>query len=246
MICFTMELASIPVGVTVNYEKTKEFCKNYLVENKTPEFCVEVNEADIEAERQKSDAELRREGVESAAFPAAYLETLALYRKLLPELLKRDIFLFHGAAVEVDGEAYLFTAPSGTGKTTHLRLWQKKFGDRLTVVNGDKPLIAIRDGKAIVCGTPWQGKENYGENRQAPLKALCFLSRAEVNRIEPTTLRDELAFLMGQIYRPSDAASMVKTLSLVNAMGEAVSLYHLYCNMEQDAADVAYNGMQGN
>ena len=73
-----------------------------------------------------------------------------------------DMFLMHAAVVAVDGVAYIFTAPSGTGKTTHTMLWKKHFGDRAVIVNGDKPLIRLQGGKVYVCSTPWKGKEELG------------------------------------------------------------------------------------
>ena len=122
-----------------------------------------------------------------------YLETLAVYRKLAQLLVQDDILLMHGAVVAVDGQAYLFTAQSGTGKTTHTRLWMQQFGDRAVMVNGDKPLLHITNEGVTVYGTPWDGKEHLSTNTSCPLKALCILTRSETNHIERISKKEALS-----------------------------------------------------
>ena len=94
-----------------------------------------------------------------------------------------DAFLLHAAVIEVDGLAYAFAAPSGTGKTTHIALWKKFFGDRANIINGDKPIIRFENGTPYIYGTPWCGKEGYNINTKAPLAALCFIERSPENTI---------------------------------------------------------------
>ena len=80
----------------------------------------------------------------------------------------------------MDGEAYIFTAVSGTGKSTHAMLWREVFGERVRMINDDKPLIRITpEGKAVVYGTPWDGKHHLSKNSAFPLKAICWLTRAK-------------------------------------------------------------------
>ena len=158
-------------------------------------------------------------------------------------LVQKNVLLMHGAVVAVDGQAYLFTAKSGTGKTTHTRLWLRQFGVRAVMVNGDKPLIHITRKGATVYGTPWDGKEHLSRNIACPLKAVCILTRSETNHIERISPKEALTMLCQQSYRPAQPAALRKTLALVDLLSSSVPLYKLGCNMEPEAALVAYHGM---
>ena len=106
-----------------------------------------------------------------------YLETLAVYRKIAEKMIDYDTILFHGSVIAVDGIGYLFTAKSGTGKSTHTRLWRELFGERAVMVNDDKPLIKVSENGIIVYGTPWDGKHRLSTNTFVPLKGICFMSK---------------------------------------------------------------------
>ncbi|MBR2555280.1 MAG: hypothetical protein IKE94_10500, partial [Aeriscardovia sp.] len=170
---------------------------------------------------------------------------LAVYRQIAEKMPAYDIVLCHGSAVAVDGQAYLFIAKSGTGKSTHTRLWRELLGERAVMVNDDKPLVHVTDAGAVVYGTPWDGKHHLSRNIDVPLKAVCILTRGAENRIEPVTPAEAFPMLMQQVYRPADPASLSKTLNLIEKLAASVSLWRLSCNMELDAARVAYEGMKG-
>jgi len=178
-------------------------------------------------------------------FTDAYLETLSLYRRITEKLADFGVILFHGSAIAVDGEAYLFTAKSGTGKSTHTRLWRETFGERAVMVNDDKPLIAIRDNGVTVYGTPWNGKHKLGANISAPLKAICILERSPQNRITECEPMSEFPKILSQTYRMNSPHFMQKTLALLDRLLHSVRVYRLGCNMNIEAATVAYNGMKG-
>ena len=152
--------------------------------------------------------------------------------------------LFHGSCVSVDGEAYLFTAKSGTGKSTHTALWRELLGDKAVMVNDDKPLIQIRDGRATVFGTPWDGKHHLSQNISVPLKAICIIQRSLKNSIEQITVPMAYPMLLQQVYRPLDGLALQKTLNLVDELARFVSLWRLSCNMELSAAEIAYQAMK--
>lgn len=242
MINFNIKLADVLIGITCNYEDTKKLCENYIVQDENPEFCVSSNMEDIEFERQKSIREARYEGIPVYDYENGYLETLAIYRKIAVKMLDYNTCVFHGAAIALNNEAYLFTAKSGTGKTTHVDLWLKQFKGSY-IVNGDKPLLKINEDSVYVCGTPWAGKEAFNTNCIVPLKAICILERDVTNHIEKINYKDAFDMLVQQIYRPSDIEGIKKTLNLVSMLGKGVSIYKLGCNMEEEAAIVSYNGM---
>ena len=170
-------------------------------------------------------------------------ESLAVYRKIVEKMPFWDTLLLHGSAVAVDGQAYLFTARSGTGKSTHTRLWREFLGDRAVMINDDKPLIRVSDSAAEIFGTPWDGKHHLSTNTCVPLKAVCILERAEENSIREITSQEALPILMQQTYRPMDAAAMRQTLVLISRLMKAVRFFRLSCNMDVSAAELSYSVM---
>lgn len=239
---FTLGLAECQISVTALFTDTQVFCGDYLIDGQA-KFSIDISPADITYERTKSAREDALQGIPTRRFSDEYLETLAVYRKIAERMPDYDTFLFHGSVIAVDGVGYLFTAKSGTGKSTHTRLWRELFGPRAVMVNDDKPLLKITDSGVIAYGTPWDGKHHLSNNISVPLRAVCILERGETNHIEPITKRDAFAMLMQQSYRPAAPAAMAKTMSLVDRLGSSVSLYKLHCNMDPEAARVAYNGM---
>ena len=241
MIDFTISLAGIPVGVSAFSPTTKDFCRDYLTDAE-PELSVTITKEDILAEEAYSALQDQRKGLPRHYVSPEYAETLALYRKISVSLLERDTVVFHGSAVALNGRAYIFTAPSGTGKTTHTRLWLENI-EGSYVLNGDKPLLRLDGERTLVCGTPWQGKENYGCSEILPLEAICILERSDENRIERITLGDALSTLVRQTHAPDAPDAVVKTASLIGRIGGTVRLYRLGCNMDPEAARVSCRGM---
>ena len=239
---FCTELADTVFQVTALFEDTKRFCGDYLSQ-KAPQYVITVTERDIDFERQRANRNHQKEGLPPVVYSDSYLETLALYRKMAEQLVQEDVILMHGAVVAVDDRAYLFTAKSGTGKTTHIRRWLEAFGSRAVVVNGDKPLLRIKDCGVTVYGTPWDGKEHLSCNIALPLKAVCILERSEQNHIGRISKKEALPTLCQQVYRPAGSAVLAKMMALVDRLGSSVPLYRLGCNMEPEAAQVAYHGM---
>ena len=210
---FSIGIAGKCIRIRSVYEFAKEFCENYLVDDE-PDFTVEMSEEDIEFERIKSAEEDIFEGKEVFQHDPAYLETLAIYRKIVNKMLDYGAFLFHGSAICMDGDGYLFTAKSGTGKSTHTRLWREHFGERLVTVNDDKPLLRVMDDRVMVCGTPWDGKHRISTNVMVPLKGICILRRGLENRIRPISVQEALPILLQQSYRPGNPQLLGKLLDL--------------------------------
>ena len=240
----TYKIAERIIEITSVYEDIHTLCKDYLFPA-NPDFSVVTTQEDIEFEREKSAKEDEAKDMPVRQFSDGYLETLAVYRKISEKMPDYDTILFHGSCIAVDGVGYLFTASSGTGKSTHARLWRELLGDRAVMVNDDKPLIRLTDDGAIVYGTPWDGKHHLSSNISVPLKALCVLMRFEKNIINPITPSQAYATLMQQTYRPADNMAMIKTLSLIDKLSSSVSLWMLGCNMEIEAAKIAYEAMRG-
>ena len=209
-----------------------------------PDFRIETVPADIDHERERSARGGKTEGILPRRTPDAYLEALAVYRRIAERMPEYDTILFHGSAIAVDGQAYLFTGKSGLGKSTHTRLWRELLGDRAIMVNDDKPLIRVSENGAVICGTPWDGKHHLSSNIVVPLKAICTLEQAKDNWIRPVSREEAFPVLIQQTYRPADPAVLAKTLSLIDRLSRTVRLYHLRCNMDISAAKLSYGTMK--
>ena len=238
------KLAGQIIGISSLYEEVHIMCSAYRAApgDGAPVFEVSSAEADIHREREKEKRETAFEGLPVQEYPDSYLETLAVYRKIAEKLPYYGCFLFHGSAVAVNGEGYLFTAKSGTGKSTHTRLWRELFGEAAVMINDDKPLICVRDEKTLVYGTPWDGKHHLSNNVSVPLKAICILQRSEENRIREITKTEALPMMLQQAYRPADAISCSATLQLIDRLN--VRFYRMGCNKDISAARLAWQTMK--
>jgi len=240
-------LAEEPVKVHCLYPQTVDFLAPY--ESSTEQalapdpITVAIDPEELTKEQEKSDREREVEGLPAHIWPKDYLEQLAIYRKIADEMPKRNVILFHGSVIAVDGQGYLFTAVSGTGKSTHTRLWREHFGKRAEMINDDKPLIRIEKGHVLAYGTPWDGKHHLSTNKAVPLKAICFLDRGVRNEIHPIDPMEKYPTLLQQIYRPKSAESLICTMKLVDLLMKETKFYHLHCNMDKEACEVAWNGM---
>ncbi len=143
---FTIRIADTLIRIENQYQFIEDYCRNYIVKDVQSDFTVAVSDADIMAERSGQ-----------CSGHSDYLEILAVYRKICEKLIDRGIVLFHASALMIDNEAVLFAAPSGTGKSTHARIWRETFGGRVTMINDDKPLIAIKNASASVNGSANDG-----------------------------------------------------------------------------------------
>jgi len=242
---FTICVAGCNIEVGAIYESTKTFCWEYLSGNEA-DFSVEITPEDIAFEREKADREDMIEGLPLRNFPDYLLEQTAVQRKIANRLIERDILLLHGSVVAVDGNGYLFTAKSGTGKSTHTRLWREVFGDRAVMINDDKPFLRIADDGVTVYGTPWNGKHRLGSNTSVPLRGICILTRGEDDRIGQIPASDALVMLMQQSYRPDKAVLLPKYLELIDALTKKMSFYRMECTMDPRAAQVSFDAMSGN
>ncbi len=239
----TYEFAGHVVKVTTGTRYFHRLSRDYVSE-KEPEFSIALSPEDVEKEGEKARQEDLLEGITPRKYGNGELEFTAVYRKLTDWLISYGIMLMHGSVIAVDGQAYLFTAKSGTGKSTHTRLWREYFGNRAVMVNDDKPLLALKGESVIAYGTPWNGKHRLGCNMTAPLKALCILERGEENRVEKITPLEAYPLLLQQSNRSLGAEKMLMTLDLLEKIMARVPVYRLKCNMEPEAAKIAYEGMQ--
>lgn len=241
---FNIRLAGTAIGIEPMYDYIREYCREYITDEKAA-FTVKTEAADIAYEREKSDREAVIEGHKPVYYSDEYLETLSVYRKIAEKMPFLDTLLFHGSVIAVDNVGYLFTAKSGTGKSTHTRLWRELFGERAVMINDDKPLLRITENGVTAYGTPWDGKHRLSTNTAVPLKAVCILTRSEENFIEKITPKEAYQLVLQQTYRPVDRLAVIQSLKLIDSMLKTTGLYRLGCNISPDAARVAFEGMNG-
>ena len=239
---FTMEIARLVVGVESLFQRTREYCRPYLTEKKA-ELWVRVTEENLAFEQKMLDQEAAEEGMKLRRFTDPFLERTAIQRFVADHLVEQNTLMLHGSTVAVDGRAYLFTAPCGTGKSTHTRLWREFFGQRATMVNDDKPFLQILSDRVLAYGSPWSGKHGLATNICVPLQGICLLRRGKENAIRPIAPKELLDFLRRQAHMPTDGALAQKTHLLVEALAEKVPLWEMDCNKELDAAQVAFAAM---
>ena len=160
-------------------------------------------------------------------------------------LINFNGFMLHSSAVIVDGRAYLFSAPSGTGKSTHTALWLKHFGERAQIINDDKPAIRITNNGIKVYGTPWSGKSDLNINTEADLGAICFISRDSYNHIEPMPEAEAIAKVLNQTLRPCSERERDMLLSTLDTVIKNTKIFKLGCTISEEAAVMAYEAMSG-
>ena len=239
---FFLTVAGHTAYVRSLFESTPVYLRAYVTE-KEPEFTVTVTPEDLAFEQAELAREAEEEGFRPRVFTDPFLERAAIQRKMAEFLFDRDVLLFHGSTVALDGYAYLFTAQCGTGKSTHTRLWRQVFGQRALMVNDDKPFLALTDRGVIAYGTPWSGKHGLDTNIAVPLAGICLLERGAQNRIQRADADQLLPFFLKQGLRPLEEAKGLLYEEKIRTLSGAVPLYRMICNKDPEAAKVAFDAM---
>ena len=159
-------------------------------------------------------------------------------------ILEQGRFFLHASAVVHDGAAYLFSGPSGTGKSTHTALWQELFPGSY-ILNDDKPVIWPGEDRITVWGTPFSGKTDLQVNRGLPLKGICFLKQGSENQIRRVTEEQALALILNNTWRPKDHRRMALLLDMIGQAAAKTSVYEMCCTPTPEAAVLAYRTMKG-
>ena len=242
MLDFTVMIAEVPARIRCRHQETRSFLSPYLTAV-DPAFTIEPTKADLQQIQLDLIRTAEAEGQPVPPCSAPLLECSAIHALLAEKLIDYDVLLMHGSALCMDGRAYLFTAKSGTGKSTHAGLWREVFGPRVWMINDDKPMLRIKPEGITVWGTPWDGKHHLSRNACAPLKAVVSIKRAEENHIEPLTKADAFPLIMQQTYYAKGPAQAAKVLKLEMQLLNNTAFYALSCNRDPEAARVAYAGI---
>lgn len=232
---FILTIGPWNIAIQTRFRELKHRLRAYLGQGQ-PDHTICISDEEF---RQEEEAYRQRTKVCSC--PDFFIEGLAIQRKLTALLFEHDTLLFHGSAVAVDGQTYLFIAQSGTGKSTHTALWRQLFGDRAVMVNDDKPFLAISNAGVQVIGSPWNGVHHQGSNITLPLKAICILERGQTNRIQKISFKESLFMLMQQSKCPGNRGQY---MALIEKLSQ-VEFYRMQCNTQIEAAKIAFEAMSG-
>lgn len=158
--------------------------------------------------------------------------------------VNKGVVPIHASAIVHDNQAVLFLGESGTGKSTHTRLWIEHL-EGSWLLNDDSPLLRQTNGRIHVCGSPWSGKTPCYRRETLPLKAVVRLAQAPENRIRQLNRLGSI----GAVF-PScppvfayDEALAGRMLGLVDKLVEKVPVYVLECRPDKHAVQVVYRAV---
>lgn len=233
------KIADLIVDIEFRGELSKCRSEKYKIEydaSTAPDFVIDIPEETVQKVMEDS-------GVSDRFDEFEYLMTGTRFYR---HLIRFDGFFLHSSAVVLDGYAYLFSAPCGTGKSTHTSLWKDYFKDHNAyIINDDKPALKLsEDGRFYVYGTPWSGKHDINVNACVPLGAICFLERSETNHIEKLSAPDALTKLVWQTVRPRKEEDLTKLLSHYDKLIQKYDIYSMGCTIDFEAVKLAYNAMK--
>lgn len=229
-------LAGCVLEIQPKYDYSEKFFEDYITNEPVTQGLpvIQVSDEEIEAENDNYEAN----------FLKGYLETLAIQRRIAGLLANKDIILLHGVAFTYEDTCYIVTARSGTGKSTHIMLWQKYLGsDRVKIINGDKPFIRREGDEFTVYGTPWCGKEGYNINTSSRLGGIIFLDRGSECKAQRLNQAQIIPRLLGQVHIPDEKAKEV--LGVCDGIVKNVPCYGLACDISQEAVKVCYEAVTG-
>lgn len=228
-------IADLNILINPRSDEVKKRLLPYIANCDSFDFEVKVSQSQIEEYISLSKESCSNFSAEGTLILTQICNTI---------LQNYDGFFFHSSSLMLDGKGYVFTAVSGTGKSTHTALWRELFKDRVVMINDDKPIIRNKDGVFYVYGTPWMGKSNVGNNIKAPVKAVYILQRGEKNSAVRMKPGEVFKNLLEATVVHTDRKNMDKLLILFDEFFSSVPLYLLTCNMDIEAAQVAYNASE--
>lgn len=225
-------------GCIVEYEPIYSLLRNqmeaYKVDEQKPDIKLSITEAFCSTKQQ-----------ENPHLTLGQCEYIFAGSEFYRKLINFGGFMLHASAIVVDNRVYLFSASSGTGKSTHTKLWQECFGDKAMIINDDKPAIRIEEDKCYVYGTPFSGKSDENLNLKVPLQAICMLERGVKNSIELIDTKKAIPLILQQTILPRNQAMIDRLFMMLEVVLKKIPIYQMKCNISKEAALMAYNEMKG-
>ena len=230
-------IAGMNIAVEPRYEYTKKYLADYAVDDTDYELLINITDEMIDYE-QSLNVKIHGEKLGDAG-----CESIAVLRVLCDYIIRRGGFFLHCSCLKYRGKAIIFTAPSGTGKSTHAALWKQHFGDAVEIINDDKPLVREDADGFTIYGTPWRGKHGRGTNTSAPIGAVFFLAQAPENSVEPVDSITALSLLMQQTVIPRGREDTAALVDMLGRLIESVPMHRLFCNISDEAVTTALSAL---
>lgn len=149
-------------------------------------------------------------------------------------VVKAGGFILHASYIEWKGKGILFTAPSGTGKSTQADLWHRL--RQAQIMNGDRAVVRFCEGKAYVAGLPFSGSSSFCENCTLPLAAVVCLGQAPMTTIEQMTGKEAFSKILSECtvntWNPEDFHQVIQ---MIEQLVVQVPIYYLFCTPDESA-----------
>ena len=216
---FVIRIADLNIEINHRYDYVFDLCKDYVIDDNHVDISVKCLDEQYNAYPK---------------FDKGYNEAICLYENIAEKIVEYNRVLIHGGAIIYKELAYLFLAPSKTGKSTHIKMWLDNI-DGVKIINGDKPII---DSCGYVYGTPWCGKEGYNTNLKCKIGGVVILNRDEHNHIEDSSFANNLVFILSQLYKNNE---FEKSINIIDQAFKGIPIYKLGCNKEIEAAKICFN-----
>lgn len=221
-------IADFNVEIICRGRYLKKICENYLADFDCADLTVKPTDQDIEKE-QDSPLDINK--------PLA--EALAVCRRIVTYGEDKGTFLLHAAVFEVEGRGIALIADSGTGKSTHMLLWKKLLGEKVTIINGDKPIVRIFDSVPYAYGTPWCGKEGLTSTKKVALTDLCFIKRSDENKTVKIEKGEAAKRIWSHVMLPKGSRSLLRMAEMLDTTLKNCNVWEISCNTDISAAKEA-------
>lgn len=222
-------IAGLTVELLPKYSYTKELAEPYKCSSKNaPLFSVEI-----------SDNFIKKVLIKHSNLKPEIIEHIYLAYKLYINLLDYGRVMLHSSAIEYKGNAYLFCAKSGGGKSTHTKLWQSAFGEEnVHIINDDKPIVYINDnGEFIVCGSPFAGCTDININTEVPLGGVVFLHKSNKILIDRINSKEIITNLLCSTpIKKIDEKKMNFVFTFCEKLIQNVPCYKMNCTDSVESA----------
>lgn len=224
-------IADFVVEIEPKFDNLKNLCSPFLYAGeRSAEFSAVPSESYLVA--------LKNRMVEGSTLEQAEeLATASLFNR---EIISHGAMLVHSSVLVYDNKAYLFTADSGAGKSTHTRMWLDKFGEKVHILNDDKPIVKIKNGVPLCCGTPFDGGSKIANNETVPIGAIIFIERSDTNFMTIPETKEIVQRLYTSTVKYVNKEDGMCLLSNFDNLISHTKFFVLHCNTDKSAVDVAY------
>lgn len=231
---FCMQLAGLVIQVHNHCDFVEKECRDFTVARTRADIEIEISAETIQEAKRKD-----------STYSSGYLESILIYTAINQALIPYQGFVLHASVIDYNGQGYAFLAPSGTGKSTQTRLWKSVYGDKCRVINGDKPIIRIIDGRVYAYGTPWCGKEGWNTRDFVELKTLLFLERGSANVVYEMNIGEIIDWVFQQVIVPQTIEATAELLRLLELFISKTKIGRFVCTREAEAVEVARQFAEG-